>query len=512
MESKKKTFLIVLDGFGLTDRPEGNAVRTANPEFLNKLFRERPFTRLAASGLSVGLPEDQPGNSEVGHLNIGAGRIVHHDITRINEAIDNGSFFEDPLLNELFSQLKVSRKALHLLGLVSNNGVHSHISHLYACLKLAKKIGLGKVFIHAFTDGRDASTTSGVHFIKELVNHCREIGLGKVASISGRYYAMDRDSRWDRIEKAYLALVHGVGNRMNDPIIAMEASYKGNVTDEFVVPVVIEENGQPVATIENGDGILAFNFRADRMRQLSRAFMDKEFPQFKRKELELHFVSMTKYCETFSFPSVFHRITPQNVLGEVLSAANIPQLRVAETEKYSHVTYFFNGGIEPPFPLEERIMVPSPKVKTYDQKPEMAAFELGDLLMEKLQNQKFPFILANFANCDMVGHTGNMDAAVKAISALDCVLSKVVPVAYDLGYDCLLTSDHGNVEQMIDYSTGDPSTENTGNPVPFCILSRDSFTLRSEGKLGDIAPTVLDLMNLPIPAAMTGASLIQRKK
>ncbi|GAB4279082.1 MAG: 2,3-bisphosphoglycerate-independent phosphoglycerate mutase [Candidatus Rifleibacteriota bacterium] len=512
MEPKTKVLLIILDGFGISEKTEGNAVKAANPEFINKLFRERPCTRLQASGLHVGLPEGQMGNSEVGHLNIGAGRVVYQDITRINRAIEDGSFFENQIMNELMDKVKAEDKALHLYGLVSNGGVHSHINHISAILKLAAKKGLKKVFIHAFTDGRDTSPTSGVHFIRELVEETGKIGVGKLATISGRYYAMDRDNRWDRIEKAYSALVHGVGNRSTDPVVAMEASYKVNVTDEFVVPVVIEENGEPVATISDGDAILAFNFRADRMRQITRVFTDESFDYFKRKEMKVHYASFTRYSEDFTFPVVFPPQSLKDVLGEVLSRNKIPQLRLAETEKYAHVTYFTNGGNETPFELEDRHMVPSPKVKTYDLKPEMAAFEVSDYLIEKIRTQKYPFIMVNFANCDMVGHTGIMDAAIKAVSTVDCVLSKAIPVAYELGYDCIITADHGNAEQMIDFETGEAFTEHTVNPVPFCVLSRESFELKSEGSLCDIAPTVLDLMHIEKPVAMTGQSLIIRKK
>lgn len=512
MEPKTKVLLIVLDGFGVSEKADGNAIKAANPEFINKLFQERPCTRLAASGLSVGLPEGQMGNSEVGHLNIGAGRVVYQDITRINCAIQDGSFFENATLNELMDQVIASDRSLHLYGLISNGGVHSHINHISAILKLAARKGLKKVFIHAFTDGRDTSPTSGVHFIAELVEETEKTGVGKIATISGRYYAMDRDNRWDRVEKAYSALVHGVGNRATDPVVAMEASYKVNVTDEFVVPVVIEEDGQPVATIEDGDAILSFNFRADRMRQISKVFTDETFDLFKRKDMKVNYASFTRYSADFSFPVVFPPQILDDVLGEILSRNQIPQLRLAETEKYAHVTYFTNGGTEAPFALEERQMIPSPKVKTYDLKPEMAAFEVCDFLVEKIRAEKFPFIMVNFANCDMVGHTGIMEAAIKAVNTVDTVLSKAIPVAYEHGYDCIITADHGNAEQMVDFTTGEAFTEHTVNPVPFCLLSRNTYELKSEGKLCDIAPTILDLMGVEKPQAMTGQSLISRKK
>lgn len=512
MEPKSKVLLIILDGFGISEATEGNAVHMANPEFINKLFAERPFTRLGASGLDVGLPVGQMGNSEVGHLNIGAGRVVYQDITRINLAIEDGSFFENKAMTDVVDNVKKSGKALHLYGLVSDGGVHSHIDHIAAILKLAKGRGLEKVFIHAFTDGRDTSPTSGVHFIRDLAAKAAKIGVGRIASIIGRYYAMDRDNRWERVEKAYLAMVHGVGNRASDPVVAMEASYKVNVTDEFVMPVVIEEDGNPVATINDGDAILSFNFRSDRMRQMTRVFTSPDFAEFKRKDMHVEYVSFTHYSDEFTFPEAFSQNHLTDVLGEVLSRNKIAQLRLAETEKYAHVTYFTNGGYEPPFDLEDRHVVPSPKVKTYDLKPEMSAFAVNDYLIEKLRTQNYPFIMVNFANCDMVGHTGIIAAAMKAVSTVDCVLSKAIPVAYELGYDCIITADHGNAEKMVDTETGEAFTEHTVNPVPFCLLSRSSVELKNAGKLCDIAPTILELMGIAKPDAMSGQSLIARKK
>jgi 2,3-bisphosphoglycerate-independent phosphoglycerate mutase len=512
MEPKTKVLLIILDGFGSSEKVEGNAIKAAKPEFIEKLFQERPNTRLSASGLSVGLPEGQMGNSEVGHLNIGAGRVVYQDITRINRSIEDGSFYENKAIVELIDKVKARGKALHLYGLVSDGGVHSHIDHIAALLELAKRKGLSKVFLHAFTDGRDTSPTSGVHFIRELIEQTKKTGVGKLATISGRYYAMDRDNRWDRIEKAYHALVHGVGNRAIDPVVAMEASYKVNVTDEFVVPVVIEEDGQPVATIDDGDAILAFNFRADRMRQITQVFTDPNFDIFKRKDMNIDYVSFTKYSADFDFPVAFPKQELAKVLGEVLADNGIHQLRLAETEKYAHVTYFSNGGSETPFEHEDRKMINSPKVKTYDLKPEMSAFEVCDTLINTIQKNRYEFIMVNFANCDMVGHTGIMDAAVKAVSAVDSVLSKAVSFAYSAGFDCIVTADHGNAEQMLDFETGEPFTEHTLNPVPFCLVSRDAYELKPEGCLGDIAPTVLDLMGVEQPEAMTGKSLLIKKK
>lgn len=512
MDAQPKVLLVILDGFGISDRADGNAVRLAAPEFIDRLFRERPFTSLSASGLNVGLPEGQMGNSEVGHLNIGAGRVVYQDITRIDRSIADGSFFENPVLTRLIDEVRDAGKALHLLGLLSDGGVHSRNDQVYACLKLAAKRGLKNVFIHAFMDGRDTSPTSGAGFMRELVEQMKKIGVGRVATVGGRYYAMDRDLRWERVEKAYQALVHGTGNRAADPVTAVEASYAAGVTDEFIVPAVIETDGKPTAVISDGDGILAFNFRADRMRQLTRVFTEEGFADFPRKEMTLRYASFTQYAEKFNVPVAFPPQRLPDTLGEVLSQRGIPQFRIAETEKYAHVTYFFNGGVEQALPHEERQLIPSPKVKTYDLKPEMSAFEVGEALLEKIRSRRFPCVVVNFANCDMVGHTGIVDAAVKAVTTVDCVLSKIIPVAYDLGYDCLITADHGNAEQLVDPKTGGPFTEHTVNPVPFCLLTRHSFDLRGGGSLCDIAPTILELLGVPQPAAMDGKSLLVRKK
>ena len=511
METKSKALLIILDGYGYTENHDGNAIYSANPEFINKLFAERPFTKLAASGLEVGLPAGQMGNSEVGHLNIGAGRIVYQDITRINKSIEDGDFFTNKAMNDVMDKMIATDHALHIYGLVSDGGVHSHIEHIYAILELAKRKGLKKLYIHAFTDGRDTSPTSGVHYVKSLVEKTKEIGVGRIASIAGRFYAMDRDNRWDRVEKAYQAMVHGVGNRAVDPVTAMEASYRENVTDEFIIPTVIEEKGNPIATINDGDAILAFDFRADRMREITKVFVKNDFAEFKRKEMKVDYVMFTNYADEFKCPIVFPPQHPTDVLGEVISKHGLPQFRLAETEKYAHVTYFTNGGVETPFPLEERQVIPSPKVKTYDLKPEMSAFEVGDTLIEKLRSGKYPFIMVNFANCDMVGHTGIMEAAMKAVSTVNNVLSKVIPVAYELGYDCMITADHGNAEQMINPKTGEAFTEHTTNLVPFCVVSKKNLELKSSGKLCDIAPTILDLMEIEKPVAMTGQSLIAKK-
>ncbi len=509
--NKKKVLLLILDGLGLSDKTEGNAVRLANPEFIGKIFKERPFARLTASGPAIGLPVGQKGNSEVGHLVIGAGRAVQQDITRINRAIEDGTFQENPVIRTFLAGVKERDRALHLIGMIGTGGIHSHQQHLYACLEAVRQAGLRKVFVHVVTDGKDTSPTSGVVFVQELQAYLQKIGIGRIASICGRHYAMDRDKRWDRTEKAYLAIVHGVGNRISEPVLAMEASYKANLTDEFVVPVVMEEADGPVGTVNDGDAVLAFNFRADRMRQLVAALTGETFSEFTRKPLKLDFMSLTRYDDRKD-EVPFPEVPLHDLLGEVVSRQGICQLRVGETEKFAYVTRFFNGGIEEPLPLEERTEVPSPKVKSYDQKPEMAAFEVGDALMERIQTQKFGLIVANFANADAVGHSGNLQAAIKAVSTVDCVLSKIIPLAYDLGYDCVITSDHGNVEQMIDERNGEPFPDNTLNPVPFCVLSREFRDLRPEGALADVAPTILEMLGLEKPPAMDGTSLINRKK
>ncbi|MBF0544919.1 MAG: 2,3-bisphosphoglycerate-independent phosphoglycerate mutase [Candidatus Riflebacteria bacterium] len=507
----KLVFLVVLDGFGLSDKAEGNAIKIAKPEFLGKLFSERPFTKLAASGLGVGLPKGQMGNSEVGHLNIGAGRIVYQDIARINKSIEDGSFFNNQVLIREICNSRDAGKAIHITGLLSDGGVHSHTSHLFALLELLKKLDAKNVFLHVFTDGRDTSTTSGVHFMRRLCEKLKSLNIGKIASISGRYFGMDRDQRWERIEKSYLAMVHGVGNRSTDPILAMEASYKTNVTDEFIVPLVIEHEGKPIGVIDNGDTLISINFRSDRMRQILKSFTDSTFSSFGTKDLALKVISFTKYSHEFNFPVVFPSVNLEKVLGELLSENKVPQFRCTETEKYAHITYFMNGGREESFPFEERLLIPSPKVKTYDLKPEMSAFEIGDALMEKLNSKKFPVVMTNLANCDMIGHTGNLKAAVEAVHVVDCVLSKIIPVAYDHGYDCIITSDHGNVEKMLDEMTGEPFTEHTLNPVPFCLLTRENYTLAGSGNLADIAPTILELLKINKPEIMDGKSLLRKK-
>lgn len=512
METTKKVLLLIVSGFGLSDRLPGNAVHQANPEFLQKLFKERPFARLDAAGPAVGLPLGEPGNSEAGHLTIGSGRPVEQSVGRISAAIADGSFFRVPGLVGYLQQLQTQNKALHLCGMVSDGGVHSRTGHLVALLELAARLGLTRVFVHAFTDGRDSGPTSGRTALEHLLGEMHRIGVGRIATISGRYFAMDRDNHWDRLEKTYQAMVQGIGNRSSQPLEALEASYKAGVTDEFILPVVLQEEGQPVATLTDGDGLLAFNCRNDRMRQFVRMFVEPGFPHFPRQEMNLQMASLVPYADRFPFPVVFPDHPVDHGLGQALAEAGVRQFRTAETENYANITYFFNGRVETPFPDEDRFLIPSPRVQTYDLQPETVAFALGDLLMEKIQTGRYPFVLADLANGDMVGHTGNLEAAVKAVGTIDSVLSKVIPVAYNMGYDCLITSDHGKVEQMVHPETGLPFTANTANPVPLSLLSRDPADLRPQGGLADVAPTILDLLGLPVPEAMTGTSLLTRRK
>ncbi|RCK79741.1 MAG: 2,3-bisphosphoglycerate-independent phosphoglycerate mutase [Candidatus Ozemobacter sibiricus] len=429
-----------------------------------------------------------------------------------NCCIDDGSFAENPVLIEFMHDLREAGRALHLFGLLSDGGVHSHRRHLSALLAMAARHGPPAVYVHAFTDGRDTSPTDGIHFVRELQDELARLGTGRIATLVGRYYAMDRDGRWDRLERAYQAFVHGVGHRATDPVQAVEASYQANVTDEFLLPTVIEQDGAPVGLVREGDGILPFNFRADRLLQFLRMFTEEGFPHFKRLDQTVRVLTLVPFGERFSFPVAFPSGPLPDVLGQVVAEAGLPQFRVAETEKYTHLTWFLNGRREAPFPGEERFLVPSPKVRTYDLEPEMSAFAIGDILMERVQMARYPLIIANFANGDLVGHTGDLEAAVQAVSTIDRVLSKVIPVAYNAGYDCLITADHGNIEKMVRLETGEPCHTHTANPVPCCLLARGALDLASDGSLADVAPTVLELLNLPCPAAMTGQSLLVRRK
>lgn len=463
-----------------------------------------------ASGLFVGLPDGQMGNSEVGHLNIGAGRIVYQDLTKITKSIQDGDFFENPALLDAVKNCKENGSALHLMGLLSDGGVHSHIEHVYGLLELAKRNGLDKVYVHGFMDGRDTPPSSGIEYVKELEAKMKELGVGEIATLSGRYYAMDRDNRWDREEKAYSALVYGEGHIANSAVEAMQKSYDEGATDEFVVPTVIQKNGQPVAKIQAQDSIIFYNFRPDRARQLTRAFCDDGFTGFQRDRLPVFFVCFTDYDATIPNKEVaFHKEVLHNILGEYLAKNGKTQLRLAETEKYAHVTFFFNGGVEVPNENEDRILVPSPKVATYDLKPEMSANEVCDKLVEAIDSHKYDLIVVNFANPDMVGHTGIMEAAVKAIETVDACLGRTLEAIKRNDAQMFLCADHGNAEQLIDYETGEPFTAHTTNPVPFVLVNyKQGVTLREGGKLADIAPTLLEMMGMDKPAEMTGESLL----
>lgn len=510
--AKKPVMLMILDGFGLSDKVDGNAVTAANKPNYDKYYSEYPHAEIGASGLDVGLPRGQMGNSEVGHLNIGAGRIIYQELTRITKAIEDGDFFEKSEFNEAIDKALKTGNSLHLLGLLSDGGVHSHIDHLKALIKLAKDKGMKKVFVHTFLDGRDVQPGSAKEFIQNLEDYMNEIGTGKIATISGRYYAMDRDKRWERVQLAYNAIVLGKGETANSAIEAIERSYHDNKTDEFVLPTVILENEAPVGNIANGDSVIFFNFRPDRAREITRAINDKVFDGFQRENLELNYVCLTQYDKTIENVSVaFKPESYDNTIGEYISSLGKKQLRIAETEKYAHVTFFFNGGLEAPNEGEERALIPSPKVATYDLKPEMSASEVTDEVIRRIDTDEYDMIILNYANPDMVGHTGIFEAAKKAIETVDACLGRVVEKILEKDGTVFVTADHGNAEQMIDYSTGDPMTTHTTDPVPFLYIAKDAKNkqLRSGGILADIAPTMLEAMGLPIPYEMTGKSLIQ---
>ncbi len=511
--SKKPVVLMVLDGYGLSDKTEGNAIALANTPVMDKLMKECPFVKGAASGLAVGLPDGQMGNSEVGHMNIGAGRIIYQDLTRITKAIEDGDFFENKVLLQAMENCKKNDSALHLWGLLSDGGVHSHIDHLYGLLEMAKKNGLEKVYVHAFLDGRDTPPASGKSYVEQLQKKMDEIGVGKIASLSGRYYAMDRDNNWDRVQKAYDALTAGEGVQEENAVTAMENSYAKDVTDEFVLPTVIMENGAPVATVKANDSVIFFNFRPDRAREMTRAFCDDKFTGFERKTgfLPLTFVCFKDYDETIPNKLVaFQKEEIENTFGEYLAKCGKKQLRLAETEKYAHVTFFFNGGVEEPNVDEARLLVNSPKdVATYDLKPEMSAPEVGMDLVEAIKSDQYDVIVINFANPDMVGHTGVIPAAVKAVERVDGLVGDAVNAVREVGGVLFICADHGNAEKMIDYETGKPHTAHTTNPVPFILVNAEPGTkLREGGCLADIAPTLLEIMGLEQPKEMTGKSLI----
>ena len=509
--AKKPVMLMILDGFGIAPKSEGNAVGLAKKPNFDRLMKEYPHSHLKASGMAVGLPEGQMGNSEVGHLNIGAGRIVYQELTRITKSIEDKEFFKNEALLKAMKNAKENNTSLHLMGLLSNGGVHSHIDHLKGLLQFAKQEGLQKVYVHAFMDGRDVPPTSGKEFITEIEDYMKEIGVGEIATVSGRYYAMDRDKRWERIELADNAMVLGKGEKANSALEAMDNSYHDNKTDEFVLPCVIEKDGNPTGTIKNGDSVVFFNFRPDRARQITRAINDKCFDGFKRETLNLTFVTMTQYDKTIEDVLVaFKPQTLVNTLGEYVSNQGLNQLRIAETEKYAHVTFFFNGGVEKENKNEDRDVIPSPKVATYDLKPEMSAYEVTDELLNKLDEDKYDMIILNYANPDMVGHTGVVEAAVKAIEAVDECLGKVVDKVLEKDGTVFITADHGNAETMIDYSTGNPFTAHTTNEVPFIWVSNNREGKLKSGKLADIAPTMLNVLGLEVPSEMTGECLIEK--
>ncbi len=506
--------LMVLDGYGLNDNPEGNAVAIAKTPVMDRLMKEYPFVRGNASGLAVGLPEGQMGNSEVGHMNIGAGRIVYQDLTRITKSIEDGDFFENKALLQAIDNCKKNNSDLHLWGLLSDGGVHSHDTHLYGLLEMCRRNGLKNVYVHAFLDGRDTPPASGKDYVAALQKKMDEIGVGQIASLSGRYYAMDRDKNWDRVEKAYRSLTAGEGVQAADAVQAMEDSYANGVTDEFVLPTVIVRDGKPLSLVKDKDSVIFFNFRPDRAREITRAFCDDKFTGFERKFLDLTYVCFKDYDETIPNKLIaFEKENITNTLGEYLAKCGKKQLRLAETEKYAHVTFFFNGGVEEPNAGESRILVNSPKeVATYDLKPEMSAPEVGKDLVEAIKSDEYDVIIINFANPDMVGHTGVIEAAVKAVERIDGLMGEAVDAVKEVGGTMFICADHGNAEKMIDYETGEPHTAHTTNPVPFILVNYDeAYGLREGGCLADIAPTLLEIMGLPQPPEMTGKSLLVKK-
>ena len=502
--NKAPTTLVIMDGFGLSDSFMGNAVKAAQTPRLDQFFQEFAHTELSASGLDVGLPDGQMGNSEVGHTNIGGGRVVFQDLPRISKSIADGDFFTNPAYNHAMDACKEKGTALHLMGLLSDGGVHSHLEHLFALLKLAKDKGLEKVYIHAFLDGRDVSPTSGVDFVAQTAAKCEELGIGKIATVMGRFYAMDRDKRWDRVEQAYDAMVYGESAHFNaSPVEAVKESYAAGVTDEFVEPVVCDRDG----TISDNDSIIFFNFRPDRAREITRTLVDPDFDGFTRQYFPVTYVCNTEYDATMPNVEVaYPRNTVRNGLGEYLSQVGLTQLRIAETEKYAHVTFFFNGGSETVFEGEDRVLVPSPKVATYDLQPEMSAREVCDQCVERIESGAYDVIILNFANCDMVGHTGVFDATVKAVETVDECVGRVVDATLKMGGIAMITADHGNAEQMVE-PDGSPMTAHSTNPVPFILCGAGS-ELRSGGRLADIAPTMLDVMGLACPEEMDGTTLI----
>ena len=498
--------IIIMDGFGISPTQEGNAIANARKPNLERLWKQYPTTTLKASGLAVGLPRGQMGNSEVGHLNLGGGRIVYQDLTRISLAVENGTFASNPVLQEAMNLARKGGSKLHLIGLLSDGGVHSHITHLYALLEMARSMDLSRVFVHAILDGRDVPPRSALGYFRDLEEKFSQTGTGSTATVSGRYYTMDRDRRWERVEKAYRCLVYGEGLRADSAEEAVRKGYDRGENDEFIMPTVVDDKGM----VDDGDSIIFFNFRPDRAREITRAFVDKDFQEFATKPIRVHYTCMTQYDATLNAPVAYPAENLIDTLGEVVSRAGLKQLRIAETEKYAHVTYFFNGGTEEVNPVEDRVLIPSPKVATYDLQPQMSAYEVRDELLARLDSGRYDLVVLNFANPDMVGHTGIFEAAVKAVEVVDGCVGEIVNRILSLGGAVLLTADHGNAEKMQDSDTGQPHTAHTTNPVPISLITSDrkSYRLREDGILADVAPTALELMHIPQPEAMTGRTLI----
>ena len=506
---KKPVMLMILDGFGINEKTDGNAVKLANTPNIDKLMKKYQTTKIYTSGLKVGLPDGQMGNSEVGHTNIGAGRIVYQELTKITKSIEDGDFFAIPEFIEAIENCKKYNSKLHILGLVSDGGVHSHIRHLYGLLEMAKRRDFENVYVHCFLDGRDTPPASAEGYVAELEEKMREKGVGKIASISGRYYAMDRDKRWERVKKCYDALVKGEGNKATSATIAIEDSYQKEVFDEFVEPTVICNGETPIATIGEHDSVIFFNFRPDRAREITRAIVDPNFDGFETQKMETYFVCFSSYDETMPNVKIAFKKEPLvNTFGEVVSKNGLTQLRIAETEKYAHVTFFFNGGEEKQYPGEDRILVPSPKVATYDMQPEMSAYEVTEKVVEAINSDKYNAIILNYANPDMVGHTGSLPAAIKAVETIDECVGKVVEAMLAHDGTMLITADHGNCEQMIDYKTGEPHTAHTTNPVPLILVTENENLKIKEGKLADLAPTMLEILGIKQPEEMTGESIL----
>ena len=511
MMEKKPVMLMILDGFGINENTDGNAVKLAKTPNIDKLMKKYPNTIMYTSGLQVGLPEGQMGNSEVGHTNIGAGRIVYQELTKITKSIEDGDFFAIPEFIEAIENCKKHNSKLHILGLLSDGGVHSHIRHLYGLLEMAKRRDFENVYVHCFLDGRDTPPASAEGYIAQLEDKMKEKNVGKIASISGRYYAMDRDKRWDRIKKCYDALVKGEGNKATSATIAIENSYQKEVFDEFVEPTVIVNNDTPIAKIEDNDSVIFFNFRPDRAREITRAIVDPNFSEFETEKIKTYFVCFTSYDETMPNVHIAFKKEPLvNTFGEVISKHNLTQLRIAETEKYAHVTFFFNGGEEKQYPGEDRILVPSPKVATYDLQPEMSAYIVTEKVVEAINADKYDAIILNYANPDMVGHTGSLPAAIKAVETIDECVQKVVDAILEHDGTMLITADHGNCEQMIDYKTGEPHTAHTTNPVPLILVTKNESLKVKSGKLADLAPTMLEILGIEKPKEMTGESILEK--